>query len=218
MKISYAITVCNEIEEIKHLIPFLLEHKRDEDEIVVQQDADYKQTATHTPLTPEMEVNLYCGNLSDEGKIVFECEVALNKDFAQFKNNLNSQCSGDYIFQIDADEIPHEYLIQNLHTLLELNPDVDLYRVPRINTVEGLTPEHIQKWGWNVNDKNWVNWPDFQTRIYRNSPDIKWKNKVHEVIEGHKQFSFIPMEEEWALYHPKNIERQEKQNSYYDTL
>ena len=218
MKISYAITVCNEIEEIKHLIPFLLEHKRDEDEIVVQQDADYKQTATHTPLTPEMEVNLYCGNLGDEGKIVFECEVALNKDFAQFKNNLNSQCSGDYIFQIDADEIPHEYLIQNLHTLLELNPDVDLYRVPRINTVEGLTPEHIQKWGWNVNDKNWVNWPDFQTRIYRNSPDIKWKNKVHEVIEGHKQFSFIPMEEEWALYHPKNIERQEKQNSYYDTL
>ena len=218
MKISYAITVCNEIEEIKHLIPFLLEHKRDEDEIVVQQDADYKQTSTHTPLTPEMEVNLYCGNLGDEGKIVFECEVALNKDFAQFKNNLNSQCSGDYIFQIDADEIPHEYLIQNLHTLLELNPDVDLYRVPRINTVEGLTPEHIQKWGWNVNDKNWVNWPDFQTRIYRNSPDIKWKNKVHEVIEGHKQFSFIPMEEEWALYHPKNIERQEKQNSYYDTL
>ena len=218
MKISYAITVCNEIEEIKHLIPFLLEHKRDEDEIVVQQDADYKQTSTHTPLTPEMEVNLYCGNLSDEGKIVFECEVALNKDFAQFKNNLNSQCSGNYIFQIDADEIPHEYLIQNLHTLLELNPDVDLYRVPRINTVEGLTPEHIQKWGWNVNDKNWVNWPDFQTRIYRNSPDIKWKNKVHEVIEGHKQFSFIPMEEEWALYHPKNIERQEKQNSYYDTL
>ena len=218
MKISYAITVCNEIEEIKHLIPFLLEHKRDEDEIVVQQDADYKQTSTHTPLTPEMEVNLYCGNLGDEGKIVFECEVALNKDFAQFKNNLNSQCSGNYIFQIDADEIPHEYLIQNLHTLLELNPDVDLYRVPRINTVEGLTPEHIQKWGWNVNDKNWVNWPDFQTRIYRNSPDIKWKNKVHEVIEGHKQFSFIPMEEEWALYHPKNIERQEKQNSYYDTL
>jgi hypothetical protein len=184
----------------------------------VQQDADYKQTSTHTPLTPEMEVNLYCGNLGDEGKIVFECEVALNKDFAQFKNNLNSQCSGNYIFQIDADEIPHEYLIQNLHTLLELNPDVDLYRVPRINTVEGLTPEHIQKWGWNVNDKNWVNWPDFQTRIYRNSPDIKWKNKVHEVIEGHKQFSFIPMEEEWALYHPKNIERQEKQNSYYDTL
>ena len=53
MKISYAITVCNEIEEIKKLIPFLLEHKRDEDEIVVQQDADYKQTSTHTPLTPK---------------------------------------------------------------------------------------------------------------------------------------------------------------------
>ena len=218
MKISYAITVCNEIEEIKHLIPFLLEHKRDEDEIVVQQDADYKQTATHTPLTPEMEVNLYCGNLSDEGKIVFECEVALNKDFAQFKNNLNSQCSGDYIFQIDADEIPHEYLIQNLHTLLELNPDVDLYRVPRINTVEGLTPEHIQKWGWHVSDKGWVNFPDRQHRLYRNSKNIKWVGKVHEVITGFKIMGDLEALEEYCLYHPKEIERQEKQNNFYETL
>ena len=218
MKISYAITVCNEIEEIKRLIPFLLEHKRDEDEIVVQQDADYKQTSTHTPLTPEMEVNLYCGNLGDEGKIVFECEVALNNDFAQFKNNLNSQCSGDYIFQIDADEIPNPILVQNLHDILENNLDVDVYHVPRVNTVEGLTDEHIKKWKWRVDDKGWVNWPDYQMRIYKNNSDIKWRNKVHEVLEGHTKFTSFPPQEELSLYHPKEIERQEKQNEFYEKL
>ena len=37
--------------------------------------------------------------------------------------------------------------------------------------------------GWNVNDKGWVNWPDYQWRIWKNKPKIKWKNKVHEVLE-----------------------------------
>jgi hypothetical protein len=218
MKISYAITVCNEIEEIKRLIPFLLEHKRDEDEIVVQQDAGFKQTASHTPLTPEMEVNLYCGNLLDEGKIIFEYKTALNKDFAQFKNNLNSQCSGDYIFQIDADEIPNKALLENLPEILQANPDHEVYYVPRVNTVEGLTQEHIQKWNWRVNENGWVNWPDYQMRIWKNKPEIKWRNKVHEVLEGHKNFSALPAQEELALYHPKDIERQEKQNEYYSNL
>lgn len=218
MRISYAITVCNEFEEIQRLIPFLLENKREEDEIVVQQDAGYKQTSTHTPLTPEMEVNLYCGNLHDEGKIRFECGVALNNNFATFKNNLNSQCSGDYIFQIDADEMPHEYLITTLHPILKMNPELDLLSVPRINTVEGLTPEHIQKWMWHVNEKGWVNFPDYQNRIYRNASDIRWEGKVHEKITGFKVQTRLPPEENFCLYHPKEIERQEKQNNFYETI
>ena len=38
MKISYAITVCNEFVEIQKLMSFLLENKRDKDEIVVLYD------------------------------------------------------------------------------------------------------------------------------------------------------------------------------------
>ena len=38
MKISYAITVCNEHKEIEKLLTFLFEHKRDEDQVVVQMD------------------------------------------------------------------------------------------------------------------------------------------------------------------------------------
>ena len=207
MKISYAITVCNEIEEIKRLIPFLLEHKQEEDEIVIQQDDTNLDGAIYT----------YIESQKIKNNIKF-IQHSLNGDFSQFKNNLTDNCTGDYIFQIDADEIPNEHLINSLPLMLEDNPGVDLIYVPRVNTVEGLTDEHIQKWRWRINDKKWVNWPDYQSRIYRNSDLMKWVKPVHEVIIGHKQFSHLPQEEEFCIYHPKEIERQEKQNKFYDAL
>jgi hypothetical protein len=204
MKISYAITVCNELEEVKRLVNFLLSNKREEDEIVIL--FDDKGTE---------EVWNYL--IQVEGDIALLHRAQFRKDFSEWKNKFFKLCSGDYIFQIDADEIPHINLIQNLPEMLKTN-DVDMVRVPRVNTVEGLTQEHIQKWGWNVNEKGWVNWADWQMRIYKNAPHIKWVNKVHEVLEGFKIHGMLPVEEEWALYHPKTIDRQERQNNYYNTL
>ena len=127
-------------------------------------------------------------------------------------------CSGDYIFQIDADEYPHDSLISQLPVILEANPENEVYLIPRVNTVKGLTKEHIQKWGWNVNDKGWVNWPDYQWRVWKNKPEIKWVNKVHEKLDGHKTYATLPDMEGLSLYHPKKIDRQIKQNEYYNTL
>ena len=206
MKISYAITVCNEIEEIKRLIPFLLEHKREEDEIIVQQDNAGRYNEVYQYLSEQEEL----GNI----KLVL---CPLDNDFSKFKNFLNKFCTGDYIFQIDADEIPNEYLIENLPTILESN-DFDVCMVPRVNTVEGLTESHIQKWGWKVNEHGWVNWPDYQMRLYRNDPTIKWEGKVHEKITGFQTWTMFPEVEDMALYHPKQIERQEKQNEFYSKI
>ena len=128
-------------------------------------------------------------------------------------------CDGDWIFLIDADEYPDEYLCTALPWMIENNPDVEAYAVSRINTVSGLTTEHVQKWGWNVNDRGWVNFPDKQMRIYKNDPDrIKWINPVHEQLTGFNKFSHLPSNEEYCLYHPKDIERQERQNNFYETL
>lgn len=207
MKISYAITVCNELEEIKRLIDFLIQYKRKEDEIVVLFDDSNS--------TKEIETVLH--SYRNNKHITLHIDY-FDGHFANWKNKLSSYCTGNYIFQIDADEIPHTSLIQNLPVLLEENQLIDMIRVPRVNTVEGLTEEHIQRWGWNVNEKGWVNWADWQMRIYKNIPEIKWVNKVHEVLNGFKTHGMLPIEEEWALYHPKTIERQERQNSYYDTL
>jgi len=206
MTISYAITVCNELEEITKLLDFLQTKIRKEDEIVIQFDADN---------TPEEVVHfLKLQNAMHDYTVV---DFPLNKDFASFKNNLKSHCTKDYIFQIDADEIPHEYLVEYLPTLLDSNP-VDIVFVPRVNTVEGLTQSHIDKWKWNVNEKGWVNWPDYRTRIYKNTEDVTWMNKVHERITGYNTFSNFPSEERWSLYHHKQIDRQEKQNEFYETI
>ena len=209
MKISYAITVCDEFLEIQRLLSLLLNNKRRQDEIVVLVDLSKNK--------PTSELLGYLHELSSEDYITL-IEDNFNKHFANWKNKLTKSCKGDYIFQIDADELPNLLLIENLPIILETNPNNEVYLVPRVNTVEGLTKEHINLWGWNVNDKGWVNWPDYQWRIWKNKPNIKWKNKVHEVLDGYKSYATLPSQEELALYHPKDIERQEKQNNYYDTL
>jgi len=142
----------------------------------------------------------------------------LNNDFASFKNNIKDNAKGIFIFQIDADEMPSEYLVENLSEFIEFNKDVDLFFVPRINTVAGLTPKHVKKWNWNVSQNGWVNFPDYQTRIYRRTSEIEWVGKVHERIIGYNTLSVLPAEEQYCLYHHKQIERQEKQNAYYDTI
>ena len=206
MKISYAIPVCNEYKEIEYLLNYLFRYKRKQDEIVIQ--CDKGNTTT--------EVKNVLKNYQDLGvKII---DFPLNKNFAKFKNNLKSNCSGDYIFQIDADEYPDEYLMQTLEYLIKENPKTDIFWVPRSNTVSGLTNEHIQKWGWNVDNDGRVNFPDYQCRIMKNVKRIKWKNKVHEVLVGHRSESQLPSNKEFCIHHPKTIERQEKQNAFYDTI
>ena len=207
MKISYAVTVCNELQEIKRLIGYLVEGKQREDEIVILFDSKNG--------TKEVEEALDVLNTVDWYKLH---KAPFNNHFADWKNLLTSLCTGDYIYQIDADELINEDLFEYLPSILEQNKEVDVYRVPRINTVKGLTQEHIQKWGWRVDEKGWVNFPDYQWRIYKNNGKIKWKNKVHEVLEGYKTLTVLPTEEIYCLVHEKTIEKQEKQNSYYNTL
>ncbi len=206
MTITYAITVCNEFIEIQRLVHFLLQHKRIQDNIVILYDE-----ANGDP-----EIENFLRSHSVNGEFSWH-KAKFDRHFANWKNKLTSFCTGDYIFQIDADELVDEYVCRLLPQILETN-EVDVIRVPRINTVKGLTPQHTQKWGWNVNEKGWVNFPDYQWRIYKNSSEIKWENKVHEVLTGYKTVSHLPTEKEFCLIHDKTIERQEKQNNLYDNL
>ena len=207
MKISYAVTVCNELVEIQTLLPFLIASKQQQDEIVVLFDSK----------NGTQEVKEYLESMSTPSSKLKWFSYDFDGHFANMKNRLTQECSGDYIFQIDADEIPQVGLMDNLHEILNIN-DIDVILVPRVNTVEGLTQEHIQKWRWNVNEQGWVNWPDYQWRIYKNSDSIRWENKVHEKLVGFDTISNLPMVEQLSLQHSKTIDRQERQNSYYETL
>jgi len=200
--ISYAITAHNEHEELERLLNQLVNNIRSEDEIVVQMDT----TATDEVVSV---INKY--NLT-------KYYYPLNKDFAAFKNNLSKHCTKEFIFQIDADEYPHPHLLESLPEILEYNYNIDVFLTPRINTVEGLTEQHIKQWGWNVNEKGWVNFPDYQWRIWKNNRKIQWINKVHERLDEFNEYSALPQIEEYCLIHPKTIERQEKQNKFYGTI
>ena len=215
MKISYAIPVCNEHIELEKLLNFLHEHIDKEDEIVVQCDKGNTTSEVYKVLDTFKVSVLAPVDFKNPLKVI---EFSLKGHFSNFKNNLKEHCTGDWIFQIDADELPHESLIVNLKELLTLNPTTEMFLVPRVNTIEGLTQEHINQWRWNVNEKGWVNWPDYQTRIIQNSQKIKWQNKVHEQIVGISTKGALPMEEEWCLYHPKTIGKQEVQNRLYENI
>jgi hypothetical protein len=145
-------------------------------------------------------------------------EFPLDKDFATFKNNLKKYCTKKWIFNIDADEIPSIILIENIHDILKLNENIDMFLVPRWNTVNGITDVHVSQWRWNLDENNRVNWPDYQTRIYKNTDEIVWKNKVHERLRGFDTYSNLPDHEDFCLYHVKDIKKQEEQNNFYNTI
>ena len=206
VKLSYAITVCNELIEIQKLVSFLLNNKRLEDEIVIVFDSK----------NGSKDVEKYLRAKSVNAEFIWH-PFDFNGNFSELKNYTKKMCNGDFIFHLDADEIPHEILIEQLPEIIEIN-NVDLIWVPRVNTVEGITPQHIQTWGWQLNEKGWVNYPDYQSRIFRNSPQVEWQNKVHERIVGIQNYSHLPPQEELSLYHPKTIQKQEKQNKFYEEL
>lgn len=207
-KITYSITVCNEFIEIQRLVHFLLKHKRPQDSIVILYDENNGDSSIEQFLRTHSlngEFSWYKGKF--------------DRNFADWKNLLKSYCSGDYLINIDADELPTEDFMKYVPQILEEN-DIDVIAVPRENLVENITPQHIQQWGWKVDSNNRVNWPDQQLRIFKNTPEIKWEGKVHETLVGYKSISALPLDSDTTMYfeHHKTIEKQEKQNNLYNQL
>lgn len=204
MKISYAILACNEVEELDRLLRQLKTALRGNDEIVVMLDA-----GNYPPGIKAM--------VEDHG--IHPHERALEGNFAKQKNALFAKCGGDFIVNLDADELLSDYLCEFMHEILEyIDPAIDVVNVPRINTVEGLTHDHVRRWGWRVDANGWVNFPDWQRRIVRTGRDIRWERPVHEVLVGWRRAANLPAEPDYCIIHPKDIARQERQNAYYDTI
>lgn len=206
MKISYGITVCNEFIEIQKLLSFLINTKRPYDEIVVLFDKTNgsNEVLSFLKKLDGTQISLYIKEFDG--------------NFSKWKNLLTELCMGEYVFQIDADEIPHKNLILNLPSIIELNPKNDVFLIPRINTVEGISEDHISKWNWSVNSKGWINFPDYQTRVWKKNNKIRWVGEVHERLSNFNTYTGLPDQEIFCLYHPKDIERQEKQNNFYNKL
>ncbi len=205
IKISYAILTHDEGTYVYELLDFLSKNKREIDEIVVVDDYSTDQLTVDT-----------LNRFKDQGVIKLDHRI-FDGDATQ-KNYLNSLCSGDFIVQLDADEIIEKEFMDILPDLLESNPDADLYLVPRIKTVAGLTESDIKRWGWVVDDKGRVNFPDYQMRIYKNVPGLKWEGLLHSKMNGAKGVAALPTDDLFCILHHKKIERQREQNSLYDKI
>ena len=168
MKISYGITVKDESEELFELLKILKKNIDEEDEIIIVRDG------MDVPVGALL-------NDHKESKNIKVYDKKFEGDFAEQKNFVIEKCTGDYIFHIDADEYPHKNLLNQLKDIIEVNEGVEMIWVPRVNTVDGITEEHCVKWGWRITEKGWVNYPDYQSRIFKNDPNIRWAGKVHEM-------------------------------------
>ena len=209
--ISYCITAKNELVELKRLLPRLIKYYMPaEDEIIIQLDTNRTE-----------EVYQYCKMLEKDGVSIKIIEFPFNNDFAAFKNNLIAHCSKEWVVNFDADEIPHDNLLAVLKELLFNNSDVELFYIPRINIVPNIESrgDLVQKWNWQLSgNDNRINSPDYQGRIFRNRPGIRWAGIVHEKIVGHIHHSFLPILDDYSIIHIKSLEKQISQNSFYDTI
>lgn len=200
--ISYLVTCHNEGVQLRTLLSLLSKYSEGNQIVVLDDYSD-------DPTTLEV-LNEY----SNRVKLV---KHHLNKDYGEHKTYGSRQCDGEYVFQIDADELPSEVLLVNLYALLMSNKTCEMFWVPRVNNFVGVTEDDIKRYGWRINEKGHIMWPDYQSRIYKNDPIIKWDRKLHETIIGYKEFTRIPAMEELSLYHNKTIEKQRNDNQRYMT-
>ena len=204
MKISYSLLTHNETDSLLKLLEFLVKHKDEEDEIVILDDfSDNEKTKE------------ILDTMCSIHEITFE-QRHLLKDYAGQKNYLKNMCTGDYIFNLDADEMISLWMIKNVHEIIEANEGIDLIYLPRINTVDGITDEHCRAYGYRLDENGWINFPDWQGRIFRNRPNIRWQHKVHEMITGYQTYATLPTDKPFCILHPKTIEKQVEQNKFYN--
>ena len=202
MKISYAICVCTEARELDILLTFLEEVKRPQDEVVVLVDTSSVTQQVHEVLS--------------KYSWVLKVSRKFNKDFADHKNFLGEKCSGDYIFNIDADEVPQEFLVRAIEKITDGENPPDLLAVPRINICLGYTQSFLKKHKFSCNENGWINWPDYQGRVYRK--ELRWGGKVHERIEGFKTSAALPTHPNMCLWHVKSTIKQDKQDELYQSI
>ena len=134
--ISYLVTVHNETKSLENLLARLVQFCQEGDQIIILDDFSDNE------ITQQI-LSKY--SVLDN---VFLYDHALDRNYGGHKNFGTQLCKGDWVFQIDGDELPSETLLLNLKDIITENPDMELFVVPRINAWEGLTTEHAKKWGW----------------------------------------------------------------------
>lgn len=198
--LSVAICYCGEEREFGNLMCFL-------SEVIDPEKTEILVLVDTTKVDPDF------GNLRTEYPFAKFFGRDFDGHFANHKNFLSEQCQGEFIFNVDADEIPSEVLLKNLENY---EGPHDLLAVPRINVCPGYTQAFLDRWGFNLNDAGWINWPDWQGRFYKKG--LQWDGNVHEKLTGYTSVAHLDADPRVSLIHVKDVKRQNKQNESYARL
>ena len=201
MFLSYLVTTHNETDCLDTLLSKLISFKKDNHEVVLLDD--YSDNPTTISI-----IEKYKSSINFQQK-------KLQNDYGAHKNYGIGLCKGEWIFQIDADELPTDVLLENIDVLLQSNANNEALWLPRLNYFVGVTQTDIQMWGWNYHD-GMINYPDYQSRLFKNLPHIRYERRLHEKVEGYKSYAFIPPQKDIALIHNKTIEKQRETNMKYN--
>jgi hypothetical protein len=129
----------------------------------------------------------------DSSKLVNFLKKMKDLDDIILINQKPDETSGDYIFQLNVNEMPTENMIKKIKIIL-MDKQCDAFFVPRINIYSGITEEylHLNK-DLKVNEAGWINWPDFQGRIYKNDGKVKMINGTITGYENAFGFNADPL-------------------------
>jgi len=242
--ISYCITVKDELIELTTLLNFLQLHIRNEDELVIQYDQngvtpevlDYLNIlknihknciVTGFPLNDDFatfknNLKKYCTK---------DYIVSLDADEIPHENLILNLPTVLERNPVDIIFIPRINIVNGLTELYANKYGWKITKMEsqigeKIIDTESEEYKYLKKLGYIIEETNDkikyykpINaWPDYQTRIYRRTDAVEWRNKVHERITGYSTFANFPAQEEWSLYHIKSLKKQIKQNNYYEKL
>lgn len=138
--VSYLITCSNEKQSLSNLLNSIeLALEDTKNEMVVVLDSDCKDNQD----TKQILFN-HRGNDS------WYYTHSLNNDYSEHKNWGSKLCKNPWIFQIDGDELPTDTLLWNVTNIIDSNPDIEAFWIPRINDFIGVNEIHAKQWGWRL--------------------------------------------------------------------
>jgi glycosyltransferase involved in cell wall biosynthesis len=122
------------------------------------------------------------------------------------RNRAATECKGDWLMVIDADERVSPALAKKIPELVKVS-DVAAYSIPRKNYFLGVWLEH-------------GNWPDPQIRLARKGR-IRWSELIHEHPEVDGNVVALPANPDEVIEHPgyvTNLARYIAKLAHYSEL
>ena len=82
---------------------------------------------------------------------------------------------------------------------------------------ESILENYINNSAWKNDESSWLNYPDGQTRLFKNKSNIVWGgDRIHTQLVGFDTVKTL--DKGYDIIHIKSFKRQNYQNNFYETF